>query len=98
MWKQWTVCLLCRNACGVSNILCLPDDLPPDADIEGIAVRLDRPLDDTTMQQIVDAANTFASYSGLHQDDQMISREDLDRSLVMPTYSLSSRDKHLSQR
>ena len=90
MYNKWTVCLglPCRSACAVSNTLRLPGDVPPDANLTGIAVRLDRPLNDTTRQQILDAANTIASFSGRFEGDQTMSGEDLERSLAMMTYTL----------
>ena len=87
IWNKWTVCLPCGSACAVSNILRLPGEVPSDAPIGGIAVRLDRPLDDTTRQQILDAANTIASFSGRFEGDQAMSGEDLERSLAMMAYT-----------
>jgi hypothetical protein len=66
----------------------LPGDVPPEAYIGGIAVRLNRPLDDTTRQQILDAANTIASFSGRFEGDLPMSGEDPERSLAMITYIL----------
>lgn len=91
MYNKWTVCLPCRSACAVSKILHLPGDVPPDANLTGIVVRLDRPLDDTTRQQILDAANTIASFSGRFKGDPVVSGKDPERSLAMMTYTVFQR-------
>lgn len=75
----------------VSVVLCLrsiryllSDDVPPDASISGIAVRLDRPLDDTMRQQILDAANTIASFSGPFGGDGEASGEGVENLTTIP--------------
>ena len=87
MYNKWTVCLPWRSACAFSNTLHLPGDVSSDASLAGIAVRLDRPLDDTTRQQLIDAVNTMASFSGQLEGNQAMSGEELERSLAMMTYT-----------
>jgi len=48
-------------------------DPAPGTNIRAIAVRMDRPWDDTTRQQVLDAASTITAYSGRYEDDQSIS-------------------------
>ncbi|KAF8546443.1 hypothetical protein OG21DRAFT_1518152 [Imleria badia] len=62
------------------------------ASIKGIAIKLNRPLDDTTRQQILDAANIFASCSGQFQGDQTISDASsfLSDEYVLASESLTS--------
>lgn len=94
MCNKWTVCLPWCSACAVSNmnILRLTGDVPPDANITGVVVSLDQSLlDDTTMQQMLDAANAF-------EGDQAISGEHLERRRAIMTYTFSSRCERHSQR
>jgi len=49
------------------------DEPSMDMDIVGIAVRLDRPLDDAASQQLINAANTIISYSGTFEGDEAAS-------------------------
>jgi hypothetical protein len=96
MCNKWTVCLPWRSACAVSNmnILRLPGDVPPDANVAGIAVWLDHLLDDTTRQQILDAVNGISFFSSLFEGDQAISGEDLERRRAIMTYTLCLPDAH----
>ncbi|KAG6375649.1 hypothetical protein JVT61DRAFT_3218 [Boletus reticuloceps] len=48
-------------------------DAPPGTELGGIAVRLERPLDDIAQQQILDAANTIVSSSAAFEGDETIS-------------------------
>ena len=88
MYNKWTVCLPWRSACAFSNILRLPGDVSSDASVAGIGVRHDHPLDDTTRQQLIDAANTMALFSGQFEGHQAMSGEELEGSLAIMTYTL----------
>jgi len=46
------------------------DDPSPSVDLAGIAVKLDRPYDETIGQQVINAVNTIASYSGPFGEDE----------------------------
>ena len=61
----------------------MPGDVPLGASIAGIAIKLDRSLDDTTKQQVLDAANTIASCSGPFEGAQTISGGDTERVKVL---------------